>query len=679
MIDVNLCFCVINFLAFARCVRVRNVMSQQEKYVADNHLVDSAEPCKEPMKKSDESVKEVPLLELSNVSFRYDTHSDESVANKDKKDNEDNCNYALHKVNLSIHQGEFVGIIGPSGSGKTTLASLFSGAIPHHYSGKFFGTVRIAGHDTTTLELTNIACLIGSVIQDIDAQMVAANVEDELLFGLENFGVSHDEIPERIANALETVGISNLRNRDLDTLSGGQKQKVAIAAILALRPKVMVLDEPTCALDPVSSRMIFDVLSDLNKNFGITIVVIEQKVALLSEYCKRLIVLSKGELVLDAPVCEALKDIELLRKVGINYPRTTRLLKQLQDEQICDPAPLSVGVDETVNTIVKTLRSDYFKLSNRDDVYDVEADLELNKEDSKRANNAVNNIDKPCLSIDHVSFAYANDVKALKDISFDAYAGELIALIGKNGAGKTTITKIINGLLRPTEGSVTIDGIDTKPLRISQIAKYVATLFQNPDHQLCKETVLEEVELSCILIGEDSSQAKTHAMEIIEKLDLNPTDSPFMLSRGQRQMVALAATVVTRPKILVLDEPTCGLDYHECVRIMQVVEELRAHGCCVIMVCHDMEVVLDYATRLITINDGKLIIDGSAHDVFEKPDVCSAASLYPPLLCAVCQGLVSNGFKQCYGLYTRKELVEALRFGKIAKLSQNKQHNQQNS
>lgn len=679
MIDVNLCFCVINFLAFARCVRVRNVMSQQEKYVADNHLVDSAEPCKEPMKKSDESVKEVPLLELSNVSFRYDTHSDESVANKDKKDNEDNCNYALHKVNLSIHQGEFVGIIGPSGSGKTTLASLFSGAIPHHYSGKFFGTVRIAGHDTTTLELTNIACLIGSVIQDIDAQMVAANVEDELLFGLENFGVSHDEIPERIANALETVGISNLRNRDLDTLSGGQKQKVAIAAILALRPKVMVLDEPTCALDPVSSRMIFDVLSDLNKNFGITIVVIEQKVALLSEYCKRLIVLSKGELVLDAPVCEALKDIELLRKVGINYPRTTRLLKQLQDEQICDPAPLSVGVDETVNTIVKTLRSDYSKFSNRDDAYDVEADLELNKEDSKRANNAVNNIDKPCLSIDHVSFAYANDVKALKDISFDAYAGELIALIGKNGAGKTTITKIINGLLRPTEGSVTIDGIDTKPLRISQIAKYVATLFQNPDHQLCKETVLEEVELSCILIGEDSSQAKTHAMEIIEKLDLNPTDSPFMLSRGQRQMVALAATVVTRPKILVLDEPTCGLDYHECVRIMQVVEELRAHGCCVIMVCHDMEVVLDYATRLITINDGKLIIDGSAHDVFEKPDVCSAASLYPPLLCAVCQGLVSNGFKQCYGLYTRKELVEALRFGKIAKLSQNKQHNQQNS
>lgn len=654
-------------------------MSQQEKYVADNHLVDSAEPCKEPMKKSDESVKEVPLLELSNVSFRYDTHSDESVANKDKKDNEDNCNYALHKVNLSIHQGEFVGIIGPSGSGKTTLASLFSGAILHHYSGKFFGTVRIAGHDTTTLELTNIACLIGSVIQDIDAQMVAANVEDELLFGLENFGVSHDEIPERIANALETVGISNLRNRDLDTLSGGQKQKVAIAAILALRPKVMVLDEPTCALDPVSSRMIFDVLSDLNKNFGITIVVIEQKVALLSEYCKRLIVLSKGELVLDAPVCEALKDIELLRKVGINYPRTTRLLKQLQDEQICDPAPLSVGVDETVNTIVRTLRSDYFKLSNRDDVYDVEADLELNKEDSKRANNVVNNIDKPCLSIDHVSFAYANDVKALKDISFDAYAGELIALIGKNGAGKTTITKIINGLLRPTEGSVTIDGIDTKPLRISQIAKYVATLFQNPDHQLCKETVLEEVELSCILIGEDSSQAKTHAMEIIEKLDLNPTDSPFMLSRGQRQMVALAATVVTRPKILVLDEPTCGLDYHECARIMQVVEELRAHGCCVIMVCHDMEVVLDYATRLITINDGKLIIDGSAHDVFEKPDVCSAASLYPPLLCAVCQGLVSNGFKQCYGLYTRKELVEALRFGKIAKHNQNKQHNQQNS
>ncbi|WP_050543656.1 energy-coupling factor ABC transporter ATP-binding protein [Gardnerella sp. KA00288] len=612
------------------------------------------------MKKPNDSHLEDPLLELKNVSFQYGTNRSENTSSVD-----DNT-YALNRVNLKIYPGEFVGIIGPSGSGKTTLASLFSGAIPHHYSGELLGSVKIAGQDTKNLALTNIACLIGSVIQDIDAQMVAANVEDEILFGLENFGVPHDEIPNRIASSLETVGISDLRNRDLDTLSGGQKQKVAIAAILALKPKVLVLDEPTCALDPVSSRMIFSILQNLNKKFGITIVVIEQKVALLSEYCKRLIVLSKGELVLDAPVSLALKDIDLLRKVGINYPRTTHLIKQLQDEQICNPAELTVGVEETVNTIVKTLRTDYSKLSNSNNSNNAESVLESNKETFIKANNS-DNSNKQCLSINNVSFAYANGVKALKDVSFNANSGELIALIGRNGAGKTTITKIINGLLRPTEGSVAIDGIDTKSLRISQIAKYVSTLFQNPDRQLCKETVLEEVTLSCILIGQNEDEAKANAMEIIDELELDSKASPFMLSRGQRQMVALAATVVTNPKILLLDEPTCGLDYKECMRIMQVVERLRKNGCCVIMVCHDMEVVLDYATRLITINDGKLIIDGSAHDVFEKPEVCSAAALYPPLLCSVSQGLVAHGFNKCNGLYVRAELVEALRGEKIVK------------
>ena len=234
---------------------------QQNELIAGRKLVEQAPQrnIKSLMKKPNDSHLEEPILELKNVSFQYGTNRSENTSSVD-----DNT-YALNRVNLKIYPGEFVGIIGPSGSGKTTLASLFSGAIPHHYSGELLGSVKIAGQDTKNLALTNIACLIGSVIQDIDAQMVAANVEDEILFGLENFGVPHDEIPNRIASSLETVGISDLRNRDLDTLSGGQKQKVAIAAILALKPKVLVLDEPTCALDPVSSRMIFSILQNLNK------------------------------------------------------------------------------------------------------------------------------------------------------------------------------------------------------------------------------------------------------------------------------------------------------------------------------------------------------------------------------------------------------------------------------
>ncbi len=617
----------------------------------------------------------MPLLELKDVSFKYvNRNKDDSLDSSKAQDS----TFALKDVSLSVESGEFVGIIGPSGSGKTTLASLFSGAIPHHYSGELLGSVKIAGQDTKNLALTNIACLIGSVIQDIDAQMVAANVEDEILFGLENFGVAHSEIPSRIDEALQIVGISDLRNRDLDTLSGGQKQKVAIAAILALKPKVMVLDEPTCALDPVSSKMIFSILKDLNKNFGITVVVIEQKVALLSEYCKRLVVLSNGTLALDLPLPKALKNMDLLYSIGINYPRTTHLVNDLQRENICYKSDLPVSVEDTVNTIVNTINSRKSLTSNSNSHGDSHGEFDNSECDSNTsavagdfshesqayAQSSAQDQSKntsPCLSLKNVSFSYPSGVSALKNVSFEAYAGELVTLVGRNGAGKTTVTKLINGLLKASSGNIFIDGKDTSNMKISQIAHYVSTLFQNPDRQLCKDTVLEEVAFSCILLGESVKDANDHAMQMIEKLNLDPKASPFMLSRGQRQMVALAATVVTKPKILVLDEPTCGLDYMECLRIMQVVEDLRDHGCCIIMVCHDMELVLDFATRLIVVNDGKILEDGSISCVFENNAICDEAALCAPLLCAVSQGLVKNGFDACKGLYKRDMLVDALK------------------
>lgn len=598
------------------------------------------------------------LLELREVSFKYLNHNkDDSLDSAKAQDS----TFALNNISLSIESGEFVGIIGPSGSGKTTLASIFSGAIPHHYSGELSGIVKIAGQETKNLALTNIACLIGSVIQDIDAQMVAANVEDEILFGLENFGVAHNEIPNRIDEALQIVGISDLRNRDLDTLSGGQKQKVAIAAILALKPKVMVLDEPTCALDPVSSKMIFSILKDLNKNFGITVVVIEQKVALLSEYCKRLVVLSNGTLSLDLPVGQALKNMDLLYSIGINYPRTTHLVNDLQRESVCSKSDLPVSVEDTVNTIVNTINSGNSLVSHDDSHSECDEDKCAAAFDFSNASQNLAQNSSPCLSLQNVSFSYPSGVSALENVSFDAYPGELVTLVGRNGAGKTTVTKIINGLLKPSSGSIFIDGKNTSNMKISQIAHYVSTLFQNPDRQLCKDTILEEVAFSCILLGESVKEANDHAMQVIEKLNLDPNSSPFMLSRGQRQMVALAATVVTKPKILVLDEPTCGLDYMECLRIMQVVEDLRDHGCCVIMVCHDMEVVLDFATRLIVVNDGHILEDGSISHVFENKSICDEAALCAPLLCAVSQGLVKNGFAKCKGLYKRDMLVNALK------------------
>lgn len=603
----------------------------------------------------------MPLLQLDHVCFTYKDHAISSNnANQtdviDSSVQSNQCSHqheALHNITLRIQLGEFVGIIGPSGAGKTTLASLISGAIPHHYSGDLQGSVRIMGEDTTALSLTDIACVVGAIMQDIDAQMVAASVEDELLFGLENFGIAHEDIPSRINQALLTVGISSLRHRDLDTLSGGQKQKVAIAALLALQPQVMVLDEPTCALDPVSSRAIFSILHDLNRDYGITIIVIEQKVALLTEFCQRLLVLARGELVLDAPVSEALEQQSLLENIGINYPRSTHLVKQLQEESIIASSALPVNISDTIATILA-------------DVCHTHIDTDVcksreNCEPHLHAAEACGGSElQPCLRFNNVSFSYSNNVQALCDVSFDAYPGECIAVVGKNGAGKTTLTKLINGLLRPSEGMIEINGRNTACLRISQIARDVSTLFQNPDRQLAQSTVLDEVMFSALLVGKREWEARDQALEIIHYLQLDPDASPFLLSRGQRQMVALAATIVNKPRVLVLDEPTCGLDYRECNRIMQVVQQLRNEGCCVIMVCHDMEVVLDNASRIFVVTDGRLLMQGGVRNVFERVDICEQAALFPPMLCQVSQALVQQGISCCRELYTRDLLVRAL-------------------
>ena len=259
-----------------------------------------------------------PIIELRDVSFSYG----------------EGARAALDHVSLSISGGDFVGVIGPSGAGKSTLAAVMSGAIPHHFTGQLYGATLIDGKDTCEVTLTDISRIVGSVLQDIDAQMVASVVEDEMLFGLENFGVPHDQIEERISQTLATVGISDLREREIATLSGGQKQKVAIAAILALAPRVLVLDEPTAALDPASSTLVFETLRKVNELAGITIVVIEQKVALLSKYCDRVLVMNEGALAFDGEPHEVFSHASELRSMGVDSPRVARMANSLAQRGI---------------------------------------------------------------------------------------------------------------------------------------------------------------------------------------------------------------------------------------------------------------------------------------------------------------------------------------------------------
>ena len=257
---------------------------------------------------------------------------------------------ALKDISLKIGDGSFTGIIGHAGAGKTTLAGAISGIIPHSCKGDFYGSVKIDGHDTVDSRLTDISRLVGTVFQDVDSQIISSVVEDELLYGMENFGIPRGEIEQRLSFALDEVGITGLRNRSIASLSGGQRQKVAIASLIALRPKILVLDEPTGELDPGSSRQVFELLKKLNREYGLTVVVIEQKIMLLCEFAERLIVMNKGEIAFNDEVREVLRHIDELEAIGVNCPRVA-LLSKLLAEKTGKNIPAAVNIEEAENMI----------------------------------------------------------------------------------------------------------------------------------------------------------------------------------------------------------------------------------------------------------------------------------------------------------------------------------------
>lgn len=279
------------------------------------------------------------MIEFKNFSFKY--KKSKTISLKD--------------LNLKIKKGDFVGIIGNSGAGKTTFTYAINGVIPHHYDGDFYGEVKVKGMDTVESSPSELAMTVGSVFQDIDGQMVSSVVEDEILFGLENFGVPHDEIERRLTDVLRMVGIEDLRYRNISTLSGGQKQKVAISAVVALMPDILVLDEPTAELDPQSSLQIFNMLKMLNEKMGITVIVVEQKIMLLSQFSRRLLVINEGSVYLDGTPKEVLRDTEALNQVGVNCPRVASLANNLRQKNIYN-GPVPVNIDEAeimVNSIIK--------------------------------------------------------------------------------------------------------------------------------------------------------------------------------------------------------------------------------------------------------------------------------------------------------------------------------------
>lgn len=558
------------------------------------------------------------IIEMECVSFSYGTAADGA--------------YALKGIDLSVEEGTFVGLIGPSGAGKSTLASAITGAIPHHYRGRLFGSTLVAGLDTCEAPLTDIAKVVGSVLQDIDAQMVASVVEDELLFGLENFGIDHREIEGRIASALDAVGIADLRHREIATLSGGQKQKVAIAAILAMTPRVIVMDEPTSALDPASARDVFEVLRRAKELTGMTVILIEQTVALLAEYCDRVVVIDQGRIALDGTPTDVFSRGETLRAIGVDTPRTVRISNSLAEAGLApndSPALTLDGAEALVAGILAPGLSESSPIVPR------------TLGDRPDARNTVD--ERPIIvDVAGAAYSYGTGQAGIEGINLTVRAGEILAVVGQNGAGKTTFTKLLNGLIKPSAGVVRIAGLDTRTTPVSALASHAATLFQNPDRQLCRNTVVEEISFGLELQGAPADAARERARHVAATFGLPENASPFNLSRGQRQMVALASVVALEPELIILDEPTSGLDYRECMTVMETVRQRALDGAAVVMVCHDMEVVSDFADTLAVMTEGRLIEVGPSREVFANDALLAHARIAAPCVPALGKRLAAR-------------------------------------
>ena len=558
------------------------------------------------------------IIEMECVSFSYGTAADGA--------------YALKDIDLSVEEGTFVGLIGPSGAGKSTLASAITGAIPHHYRGRLFGSTLVAGLDTCEAPLTDIAKVVGSVLQDIDAQMVASVVEDELLFGLENFGIDHREIEGRIASALDAVGIADLRHREIATLSGGQKQKVAIAAILAMTPRVIVMDEPTSALDPASARDVFEVLRRAKELTGMTVILIEQTVALLAEYCDRVVVIDQGRIALDGTPTDVFSRGETLRAIGVDTPRTVRISNSLAEAGLApndSPALTLDGAESLVAGILAPGLSESSPIVPR---------TLGNRPDAR------NTVDERPIIVDvaGAAYSYGTGQAGIEGINLTVRAGEILAVVGQNGAGKTTFTKLLNGLIKPSAGVVRIAELDTRTTPVSALASHAATLFQNPDRQLCRNTVVEEISFGLELQGAPADAARERARHVAATFGLPENASPFNLSRGQRQMVALASVVALEPELIILDEPTSGLDYRECMTVMETVRQRALDGAAVVMVCHDMEVVSDFADTLAVMTEGRLIEVGPSREVFANDALLAHARIAAPCVPALGKRLAAR-------------------------------------
>ncbi|NQT48510.1 MAG: ABC transporter ATP-binding protein [Chloroflexi bacterium] len=546
----------------------------------------------------------------------------------------------LSDISLDFQKGDFALLLGPSGCGKSTLTRCLNGLIPHLDQGEMRGSVVVAGKSTADHEIHEFASTIGMIFQNPDDQIISLRVVDEVAWGVENLGLPHEEIVQRVDQFMELLGISHLKERLTFAISGGQKQKVSIASNLAMLQDVLSLDDPTTDLDPVCKAEVVQTLAYLHRELGKTLIVIEHDLNDLIELANRIIFMEGGRVIYDGPTDTVISDhYDKLLEQGMNMPQHIEIAHAvLQQESRPKAYPI---LKEDAFAILQEL---------------VESHPALPPESTPSAEPK----GAPVLAVRDLEFSYAPGRPVLRGLSFDIRVGEFVAIIGANGSGKSTLINNFVGLLLPDQGQVVVNGHDTKNTNISDLVEDIGYVFQNPEQQLFAHTVYDEASFSLRIRGvadEEVERLVAEALDIVELGHLRDRH-PFSLSRGQRQKLAVATALVHKPEIILLDEPTTGQDRRSLSGLLNMLSALDQQGNTTIMVTHDMDIAAAYATRVIVMSGGEIVMDGRPEDVFyDQFDNLSLLNLKPPTVVDFCRRLEAKGVPRCL---TVEQLVDYL-------------------
>jgi len=534
----------------------------------------------------------------------------------------------VENISMSLPEGHVLLITGPSGAGKTTICRAANGLIPHEFKGKMRGQVTIAGrYNSRRFGVSALSKIVGVLQQDPDTQLFNPTVEEEIVFGACNYGLPASDIRQRTEYLLELTRLTVHRRKNPHNLSGGQQQSCALAAVLSFDPATLILDEPTSNIDPIGSREVLALMAQLAREEGRTTLLVEHKLEELVHLVDEMIVMDKGKILHRGTVHEVLEHVEYIDSVGLSVPQVTLLAARLRNSGwSIDTLPLDV--DEALATLGPLI--------------DHEALACLPEPPPRRVQH---NHEEVAVDIHQLTHTYKDGTVAVRDLNLEIHRGEFVAILGQNGSGKTTLVKHLNGLLKPTSGTVTVAGLNTRKASINEMAVTVGFIFQNPDTQICKLKVYDELAFGLKNVGlpnvEIDQRVKQAAaeLEITHLLDKNP----FLLSMGEKQRVAVASVLTMQPSILVLDEPTTGQDFKRAKEIMDLAVRLHEEGQTIIVITHDMNLAAEYCDRMIIMAGGHIILDAPTREAFRSQEALRTSSLRPPQVTQLGQALEYPG------------------------------------